>query len=332
MSLRTRLCDLIGIDHPVVQAPIGSAAAPALAAAVSEAGGLGSLALSFTASDAVAGLVAEVRATTSRPFAVNLVLEWPPDERLHAALEAGARVVSLTWGDPSPWVETVHSAGGLLLATVGSAEEAQHAEAAGVDAIVAQGWEAGGHVWGDVSTFVLVPAVRDAVAIPVVAAGGVSDGRGLAAALALGADGVWLGTRFLLADEAPIHPVYREQLLRASETDTMYARDLFHVGWEDAPHRVLRNSTAEQWEAAGRPEIGARPGEGEEIASRADGSRVVRYSSSLPLDTMTGNVEALSLWAGQSVGLVHDVEPASAIVSRIVAEAEAILGDRPPAG
>jgi len=330
VSLRTPLCELLEIERPIVQAPIGTASTPPLAAAVSEAGALGTVALSWTPPRAVGDLVRDVRGRTTRPFAVNLVLEWSPEERLHAALEAGAPVVSLAWGDPAPWVDVVHSAGARVLATVGSADEAVRAEDAGVDAVVAQGWEAGGHVWGAVSTFVLVPAVRDAVAIPVIAAGGIADGRGLAAALMLGADGAWLGTRFLLAEETPIHPVYRRLLLRASEVDTVWAPDLFHIGWEDAPHRVLRNSTVEAWEAAVRPAIGDRPGEGDEVARRADGSSVVRYSSALPLDTMAGDIEALSLWAGQSVGVVGDVRPARAIVEELVREATRALGRGEP--
>jgi len=323
--MRTRLTDLLGIAHPIVQAPLGSAAAPPLASAVSQAGALGHVSVSFTPPEAIADLVAAVRATTDRPFAGNVLLEWPPEERLDALLDAAVPVVSLAWGNPSPWVERIHAGGALVLATVGSAEEARRAEAAGVDVVVAQGWEAGGHVWGNVATTVLVPAVRDAVAIPVVAAGGIADGRGLAAALALGADGAWVGTRFLLAEEAPLHPTFRELLLGAGEDGTVLTHDLFHIGWEDAPHRVLRNSTTALWEAAGRPPIGRRPGEGDEVGARADGTPIVRYASSVPLNSMTGEVEAFSLYAGQSVGLVSDVRPAAAIVHDLVAEAEATL-------
>jgi nitronate monooxygenase len=320
--MRTRLTELLGIEHPVVQAPILSAAGVPLAAAVSNGGGLGSVSLSFVPARETGEVVTALLAATERPVAVNLLLEWPPEERLEAALAAGTRVVSLAWGDPAPYAERIHAAGALLLVSVGSAEEARRAEAAGADVVVAQGWEAGGHVWGNVASLVLVPAVRDAVSVPVVAAGGIGDGRGLAAVLALGADGAWLGTRFLLAEEAPIHDVYRQRLLAAGETDTVYAADLFHVNWEAAPHRALRNSTVDAWEAAGRPPIGARPGEGEVVAERPDGGPIVRYSSGSPLAGTTGEVEALSLWAGQSVGLVRDVRPAAEIVRALVAEAE----------
>jgi len=304
---------------------MGSAAGPALASAVSAAGGLGQLSVSFVAPSAIGGLVQEVRSATDQPFAANVLLEWPPEERLDTLLGAGVPAVSLAWGDPAPWVGTIHAGGALVLATVGSSEEARRAEAAGVDVVVAQGWEAGGHVWGTVATSVLVPAVRDAVSVPVVAAGGIADGRGLAAALALGADGAWVGTRFLLAEEAPVHAVFRQLLRDATEIDTVYTDDLFHLGWEHAPHRALRNSTVALWEAAGRPPIGARPREGEEVGSRADGTPVLRYSSSLPLAGAEGDVEAFSLYAGQSVGLVADVEPAAAIVRDLVSEAESVL-------
>lgn len=322
--MRTRLCDLLAVEAPVVQAPIGTASCPELAAAVSEAGGLGTIAITWHDPAAVERLVTETRALTARPFALNVVLDFPPDEHLEAALAARAPVVSLTWGDPSPYVERLHAGGALVVANVGSAEEARRAEAAGVDAVVAQGLEAGGHVWGTVSTLGLVPAVRDAVTVPVIAAGGISDGRGLAAVLALGADGAWIGTRFLIADEAPVHPLYRERLLAAAETDTVYGT-LYDVGWPGAPHRTLRNSTVEAWEAAGRPPSGERPGEGATVARRADGSPVVRYSSALPLEGYSGEVEALSLWAGQGVGILRETKPAGAIVRELVEDAERIL-------
>lgn len=304
---------------------MGTAAGPPLASAVSEAGALGCISASFAPTAELGAMVETVQARTDKPFAANLLLEWPPEERLDALLSAGVPAVSLAWGDPTPWVERIHDGGAHVLATVGSAEEARRAEAAGVDVVVAQGWEAGGHVWGMVATMVLVPAVCDAVSIPVVAAGGIADGRGLAAALVLGADGAWIGTRFLLAEETPIHARFRDLILGAVETDTVYAENLFNIGWEQAPHRALRNSTVVRWEEAGRPEIGGRPGEGEVLGARADGTPVHRYASSLPVEGMTGDVEALSLYAGQSVGLVRDVKPAAAVVRDLVTEAEMIL-------
>jgi nitronate monooxygenase len=304
------------MEHPIIQAPIGPAAVPRLAAAVSDAGALGMVSLTW-APDA-AEVIRQTAALTSRPFGGNLILEWDQHRRLDQALQAGLRIVSLTWGDPAPYVGQVHEADGLVLQTVGGAREARRAVAAGVDVIVAQGWEAGGHVLGGVATLPLVPAVVDAVApVPVIAAGGIGDARGVAAVLALGAQAAWLGTRFLLAEEAPVHEEYRRRLIAAAESDAQWYADLFGVGWPDAPHRALRNSTAQAWEAAGRPGPGRRPGEGEEIARYGQDGPMVRYSSALALEGTTGDIEALSLWAGQSVALAKRTQPAADIVAEL---------------
>ena len=156
-------------------------------------------------------------------------------------------------GDPSGYITPVHDAGGIVLHTVGSAEEARRAVASGVDVVVAQGWEAG-VTSCTVAILPLVPAVVDAVApVPVIAAGGIGDARGVAAVLALGAQAAWLGTRFLLAQEMPIHQDYRRALIAAAETDPQWYPNLYEVGWPDAPHRALRNSTADGVGGRGPP-------------------------------------------------------------------------------
>jgi NAD(P)H-dependent flavin oxidoreductase YrpB (nitropropane dioxygenase family) len=323
--VRTALTELLGIEAPIVLAPMGGAVTPELAAAVSNAGGLGTLALSWNTPDEVRSHVAETAALTDRPFGVNLIREWDQRERLTVAVNAGAPVISLFWGDAAGLVQEAHDEGAIVFVSVASADEAARAAAAGADVVVAQGWEAGGHVRGTVTTLALVPRVVDAVdPVPVVAAGGIADGRGFAAVLALGAAGAWVGTRFLAAQESSIHDEYRRRLLEAVETDTYYGT-LFDGGWPDAPHRVLRNSTVEAWETAGRPAPGERPGEEEDIAARADGSPVKRYASSTPHSSMTGEIEALPNWAGQGVGLVTRVQPAAEIVQELVADAERIL-------
>src|SRR5579863_2970790 len=315
--MRTGVCELLGIEQPIVQAPIGPAAVPRLAAAVSNAGGLGLLSLTWAPD--VASLVSQTAALTGRPFGGNLVLEWDQHRRLDQALGAGLRIVSLFWGDPAPYVETIHDAGALVMYTVGSAEEARRAVGCGVDVIVAQGWEAGGHVWGTVATLPLVPAVVDAVApVPVIAAGGIGDARGVAAVLALGAQAAWLGTRFLLAEEMPIHEDYRRRLIAAAETDPQRYPNLYSVGWPDSPHRALRNSTADAWEAAGRPPLAQRPGAGDVIAHFASGEAIVRYEPAPPMTGTTGDIEALSMWAGQSVALARQPRPAAEIVAELV--------------
>jgi NAD(P)H-dependent flavin oxidoreductase YrpB (nitropropane dioxygenase family) len=315
MSVHTPVCELLGIDRPIVQAPV--AADPRLPAAVSNAGGLGSLGLSWA--DDAGEVVRETAALTDRPFSGNFVLVSDQHRRVDQALSAGLRIVSFIFGDPGGYVESVHDAGGLVMHTVGSAEEARRAVGSGVDILVAQGWEAGGHVWGGVATLPLVPAVVDAVGpVPVIAAGGIGDARGVAAVLALGAQAAWLGTRFLLADEMPIHAEYRRRLIAASETDAAWYADLYEVGWPDAPHRAIHNSTAERWEAAGRPAPGGRPGEGEVIAHFASGDPILRYSPAPPMVGTTGDIEALSLWAGQSVALARRSQPAAEIVAELV--------------
>jgi nitronate monooxygenase len=227
--------------------------------------------------------------------------------------------VSLFWGDPRSYVDSVHDAGGLVMHTVGSVEEARRAAGCGVDVVVAQGWEAGGHVWSGVATLPLVPAVVDAVApVPVIAAGGIGDARGVAAVLALGAQAALLGTRFLLADEMPIHEEYRRRLIAATEIDAEWYPNLYAVGWPDASHRAIHNSTAEMWEAAGRPAPGSRPGEGEVLAHFASGEAIVRYEPAPPMVGTTGEIEPLSLWAGQSVALANRTQPAADIVAELV--------------
>lgn len=325
-TLQTPLCALFGIDVPIIQAPIGSW--PELSSAVSNAGGLGMLGLSWDDPSEVRRLIRETSNLTASPFGMNLKLDEDQHDRLEAGLEEGVKVVSLFWGRlaaDDDYVRMAHQAGALVTLTVGSALEARLAAKAGVDVVVAQGLEAGGHVWGQVSTLALVPAVVDAVApVPVVAAGGIGDGRGLAAVLALGAQAGWVGTRFLLAEEAFIHPTYRSLLIEASESDTVHS-SLFDIGWENSPHRTITNSTWRRWKEAGGPSPGARPGEGETVAWDESGEPIGRYDASYPSTGWTGDVEATALYAGQTVGLVREVLPAAEIVARLVEEAEAAL-------
>lgn len=319
----TAFTRLAGIDLPIVQAPIGGLARPELAAAVSNAGGLGMLALTWSEEDAIDEQLGRVAALTARPVGVNLILAWPQEERLRRVLDHGVRLVSFFWGDPAPLVPIAHAGGAIVIHSVGTVGEACRSVDAGVDVIVAQGWEAGGHVRGDVATMALVPAVCDAVgSVPVLAAGGIADGRGLAAAVALGAAGVWLGTRFVMAAETAAHPCYRDLLTAAAVDDTFHSR-LFDGAWPDAPHRTLRNSTIAAWEKAGRPVTG-RPGEGDVIAL-VGGEPSFRYESASPAVEASGDVEAMSLWAGQSVGLIREIQPAADIVTRIADDARTRL-------
>ena len=196
---------------------------------------------------------------------------------------------------------------------------------------MAQGFEAGGHVRGATASLVLIPEVRDAIGdLPLIAAGGFADGRGLAAALALGADGAVFGTRFLASHEAAAHPAYKERIVQANARDTFHTT-LYDVGWPDAPHRVLRTPLVERWEGAGRPSAGARPGEGETHAQsmRADVAMpLVNYAVMPPADYIEGDIAGLAHYAGQSCSLVHEVLPAGEIVRRIAREACAVISER----
>lgn len=313
--MRTPVCELLGIEQPIVQAPMS--ALVELAAAVSNAGGLGMLALTW--SSPASDPVRQTAALTDRPFGGNLIISTDQHRRLDEALEAGLKIVSLFWGDPAGYVEKIHDAGALLLQTVSSAEEARQAVAAGADVIVAQGWEGGGHVKSQIATLPLVPAVVDAVApVPVIAAGGIGDARGVAAVFALGAQAAWLGTRFLLSKEMPTHEEYRRRVTDAVETDAQWYADLYDVGWPNAPHRALRNSTSAMWEAAGSPPLGSRPGEGDVLAHFASGEEIVRYEPGAPMVGTTGEIEALSLWAGQSVALIRETKSCADIVAELV--------------
>jgi len=331
VGLKTPLCQRLGIEFPIIQAPIGGAAAPELAAAASEAGALGMLTATGGDDNSIRQRFASMRALTTRPFGVNLILHNEQRVQLETCLAEGARIVSYHWrrfepGDP--YIEEVHAAGALVLLTIGSADDARRAVDAGVDVVVAQGFEAGGHVWGSVGSLPLIPAVVDAVSpVPVVAAGGIGDGRGLAAVLVLGAQAGWLGTRFLLADESPVHPKHAQLALAATETDTVYS-SLFDGDWPGAPHRTLMNSTYRAWVGAGSPPSGQRPGEGEAIGHTVEGRVILRYNVNHPTVTRVVEddaAEAMALYAGQSVGLIHERKPARRIVQDLVTEAEIAL-------
>jgi nitronate monooxygenase len=324
--LSTRFTRLIGCTVPIQQAGMGAAAPPELAAAVSEAGGLGMLGtarggLNVTT---LAGLLERTRQLTSRPFGVNFIMRpgsvaaGSPREFIEQAAKVG-KVVEFFYTDPSAeFVRIVHDHGALAAWQVGSREEALAAAEIGCDLIVAQGIEAGGHVRGTIGLLSLLSEVLDAVpAIPVLAAGGIGSGRAMAAALAAGADGVRVGTRFVASDEAGVHPTYAKALVAARAQDSVYTRT-FHVGWPEAPHRVLR-SAIDAAEAFHGEIVGKSVGlDGTETA-------VPRFATRLPDRTATGEVEAMSLYAGESVGDVKCVLPAREVVRELVEQAEQFL-------
>jgi NAD(P)H-dependent flavin oxidoreductase YrpB (nitropropane dioxygenase family) len=340
VNIRTPLCDLLGIDVPILSVGFASSATPELAAAVSNAGGLGVLGLGLPL-DVLRDRVARTRALTARPFGGNFILaafadpETPEKYRearrsqIATATDERVPVLVLFWGDPSPFVEPAHRAGLKVLVQVGSVGESNAAIKAGVDGVILQGVEAGGHVKATRSIWETLPAaVAAAHGVPIIASGGIGDGRAIARAMRLGAQGVSLGTRFVASEEAWIHPHYKRRIVDAGSDDTVFSPDLFNVGWDNAPHRALKNKTYEMWDAAGRPPIGKRPGEGEIVGTFHlpwGDQKSERYESAMLIPAFDGDPEDVVMWAGLSVDTVNDVKPAADIVRDLVRETEVAL-------
>jgi len=330
-TMKTALCHTLGIEYPIIGAPMGpDLTGPEMVAAVSNAGGLGILQAQFYAPPLFRKEIHRVRALTDKPFGVNLLLHFPVEDLVAVCLEERIPVLSLFWGDPTPYVGPAHAAGVKVFHQVGSVPDAQRAAAAGVDVIIAQGAEAGGHVAGEVPTLALVPRIVDAVSPrPVAAAGGIADGRGLVAVLALGAQAAVLGTRFLASSESRAHPHYKQVVLEASEQDTVRTI-LFGHGWPNAPHRTLRTAFVRQW--LGQEGRGQESREDEPVVGRTviggQPMPVLRFMGFPPNAEATGDIDSMDLLAGQSVGLIHEVKPAGQIVGELVAEARQIISQR----
>jgi nitronate monooxygenase len=337
---------MLGIDWPILSVGFGAGAGAELVAAVSGAGGFGVIGASGMPVEFAHAECARTRGLTDDPFGINLIIgDEDPEETekqraedvdylrsvIAAAGNAGASAVVLFWGDAEPYVGPAHERDMRVLIQVGSLEEGKAAVAAGVDAVIAQGVEAGGHVRGTHPIWELLPTMVEALApVPVLASGGIGDGAGLARALELGAQGVSLGTRFVASEEANIHPDYKARIVSATAEDTVYTENLYDLGWPDAPHRSLRNRTFAEWEAAGRPEPGIRPGEGTTIGLRsypwAEPRPWARYSPGMATAAFTGDLDYAPLWAGESCSVVNDIQPAAEIVNQLAQEASAALG------
>jgi NAD(P)H-dependent flavin oxidoreductase YrpB (nitropropane dioxygenase family) len=326
--LTTRFCERFGIDAPVVAAPMGpDLTGPELVAAVCNAGGFGILQAQLCPPALLRQQIRHLRNLTAKPFGVNFVFPFPHRDGVQVCVEERVPALSFFWGDPEEFIPAVHDAGIAVIHQVGSVDGAIRAKRAGADVIIAQGGEAGGHVAGDVSTMVLLPRIVDAIAPTLVlAAGGIADARGLAAALCLGADGVVMGTRFLATPEANAHPEYKSRLATASESDTVRTV-LFGNGWPDAPHRTLKTPFVSEWvpresemqdSSRGQPVIGRSIIGGSEIP-------VQRFASLPPNRDATGDIESMALLAGQSVGLVRDIRPAGEIVREMVEGATRLI-------
>jgi len=305
--MANRICELLEIRYPIFLGGMAHVSRAPLVAAVSEAGGLGIIGSGGMSPEDLAREIAEVRRLTDRPFGVNLMLMDPRvQEQVEVVIEARVRMVTTGAGSPAKYMEALKGAGILVFPVVPAVSLAQRMERLGADGVIAEGMESGGHI-GTETTMALVPQVVDAVKIPVVAAGGIADGRGMAAALALGADGVQVGTRFLASEEAPVHPNYKQAVLRAGDRATIITGRAL-----GRPVRCLTNKLTKQlarYEAEGRD-----PEEFESLA--VGGLRRAVYE---------GDLETGSLMAGQVAGLIREIKPAAEIIADMVREAAEIL-------
>jgi nitronate monooxygenase len=309
---------LFGLKYPIWQAPTGSIAGPELASAVSNAGGMGAMGLTWTPPEVAASFVRQVLAATDKPFQVNFVLAFPPDG-LEACLKAGAKIVTFSWGMPTEWVSMLRDYGAKFGVQVTNAAGAERALEIGADFLICQGNEAGGHVQSSQPLHVVMSNVL-AVAghCPVITAGRMDSGHLAYILLKKGASGVMFGTLFVASEESRAHPEYKRRLVDASDSERSLTV-CFDGGWTGAMHGVLRNSTLNAWEAAGCPPGGRRPGEGDVLAQTVDGQPIVRYEDTAPRIGFMGDIESMCLYAGTSVTGVKAILPAAQIVENIAA-------------
>jgi nitronate monooxygenase len=315
------LMEMFGLKYPIFEAPHGPQTSPELAIAVSNAGAMGALA-SLDSPELARESVSKVRSATKGYFVVNFILDFEP-AALQTALDAGAPIVQFSWGIPTKlMISAVRAAKAKLGMQVTSAESARAALDLGADYLVCQGTEAGGHVQATRGLYEALPIVlEEAREKPVIAAGGIGNGQGIHKALAAGASAAALGTRFVATIESNAHPDYKRALLSAYAKDTALTI-CFQDGWS-ATHRILRNHTFVMWDTAGCGSPGKRPGEGDAIATKADGSKILRYQAWSPVRGFGGSVTECPMWAGMSVEVIKDLPAAGELVERLWRECEA---------
>ena len=307
--IKSTICDLFGIEYPIFQGGMAWVADASLAAAVSEAGGLGLIAAANAPADWVREQIREAKQRTKKPFGVNIMLMSPfADEIAKVVVEEGVKVVTTGAGNPGKYMKEWKEAGIKVVPVVASCALAKMMERAGADAVIAEGGESGGHI-GELSTMALVPQVCDAVSIPVLAAGGIADGRGIAAAFMLGAVGVQVGTRFLVANECTIHQNYKDKVLKAKDIDTITTgKRLGH------PVRQLKNKFSREY---AKKEYDSTISD-EELEAMGTGA--------LRKAAVDGNLDEGCFLAGQVAAMVKEEQPAKDIIEEMFAEAEEVLG------
>lgn len=298
----------------VMQAPIGGSVSPELVAAVGIAGGLGTLPCR-TPEQLVADIEALRYAAGDVPFAVNLLGKADVDDQVVVILDLAVPVAHWSWGVQADRVERLRRSGVYCTAQVASVGDAMAAEAAGIQALIVQGCEAGGGIQGETARDVLLGQVRRATSVPVGAAGGISSAAQAAAVRSLGADGVMAGTSFIATPESRSHPVWVEAVLAASGDDTVISL-LFSEGDPAYRQRTLCNRVVQEWLSAGSPEPGSRPGEGEVVA-KYDQTEIPRYADAPPLKGMTGSLDLLQMPAGKGVGAIKEVLPAADVIGNL---------------
>jgi nitronate monooxygenase len=319
----SQICDLLGCSVPILQAGMGGPARSELAAAVAEAGGFGMLGMVRESPELIGAEIDAVRARTNRPFAVNLIPSATQaallDAELGVAIDRGVPAFCFFWDVVPEAVTRAKRSGALVLHQVGTVDAAKAALDAGVDVLIAQGVEAGGHVHGQTGALVLVEQVARMSTVPVVASGGFATGAGLVAAMALGAQGIHCGTAFLATEESFAHDYHKDRLIAADAADTVYT-DAYVLNWpKGAPVRVIRNSMID---SLGFQLTGYDPAHivREQIAQQ-DGSPILRFSTDSPLRNTVGDLEAMALYAGQGTAFVSRKEKAADVIDRIMAEA-----------
>jgi enoyl-[acyl-carrier protein] reductase II len=305
--IQTKLCDVLNTKYPIIQGGMAWVATAELAAAVSNGGGLGIIGAGHMPTDILREEIRKTKTMTDKPFGVNLMLLTPHiDELIELALEERVPVITTGAGNAGPIIGRFKEIGTKVLPVVPSVALAQRMEKAGADGVIAEGTESGGHI-GELTTMVLVPQVVDAVSIPVIAAGGIADGRGIAAALALGASGVQMGTRFVCATECTAHDNYKQKVLAAKDRDTtVTARSTGH------PVRVLKNKLTREFDKLEKE--GVPPDQLENLGV-----------GKLRIAVKDGDVEQGSVMAGQSAGLVKVIQPAAEIIRELASETEVAI-------
>ncbi len=306
MRIKSRVCKILGIEYPIIQGGMAWVSTAELAAAVSNAGGLGVIGAGSMPAEILREEIRKARKLTEKPFGVNLMLLQPHIEELfQVVIEEEVPVVTTGAGNPGPFIPSLKEKGIKVLPVIPSVALAKRVEKQGADMVIAEGTEAGGHV-GSLTTMVLVPQVVDAVEIPVIAAGGIADGRGFLAALSLGAEGVQMGTRFVCSVECTVHPNYKEALVKAGDRATVVTGQ--SIG---APVRVIKNKLTRIYEEWERDFLDGKKTK-EEIEELGVGR--------LRLAAREGNVEEGSVMAGQIAGLIKDIKPVKEIIEDILEE------------